>query len=116
MKWTISRGRDTYGYNICSLYVGNKKVTSCKGGGYDMKGTALGDWIAQEFQEVLKDSDLTGYYGHYKNDETGAITLDGGCGWNCMVRILEEVCKFALDWAGDTRNHDFYICRERDGE
>lgn len=41
-KWTISRGRDTYGYNICSLYVDGKKVSGCSGGGYDMMGTCLG--------------------------------------------------------------------------
>ena len=52
-KWTVSRGRDTYGYNICSLWIDGQKVSSCNGGGYDMKGTALGDWMALEFKDKL---------------------------------------------------------------
>lgn len=52
-KWTVSRGRDTYGYNICSLWVNDKKVSSCNGGGYDMKGTALGYWMKTAFQDEL---------------------------------------------------------------
>lgn len=72
-KWTVSRGRDTYGYNICSLYVDGHKVSSCNGGGYDMQGTALGDWIAGAFSdELLKlnipmsnrnGQEITEYYG-----------------------------------------------------
>jgi hypothetical protein len=52
-KWTVSRGRDTYGYNICSLYVDGQKVSACNGGGYDMKGTALGNWIARAYADRL---------------------------------------------------------------
>lgn len=54
-KWTVSRGRDSYGYNICTLRVDGQKVSSCNGGGYDMKGTSLGDWVARAFTaELLK--------------------------------------------------------------
>ena len=42
-KWTVSRGRDSYGYNIVTLRVDGDKVSSCNGGGYDMKGTCLGN-------------------------------------------------------------------------
>lgn len=52
-KWGVSRGRDSYGYNICSLYVDGIKVSSCNGGGYDMKGTALGNWVASVFAKRL---------------------------------------------------------------
>lgn len=52
-KWTISRGRDTYGYNICSLWVDDKKVESCNGGGYDMPGECLSSWIKSEFKDQL---------------------------------------------------------------
>jgi len=52
-KWTVSRARDTEGYNICSLYVDGQKVSSCNGGGYDMKGTALGNWIARAYADRL---------------------------------------------------------------
>ena len=72
-KRTVSRGRDTYGYNICSLYVDGHKVSSCNGGGYDMQGTALGDWIARIFKDDLlkleipmsrrNGQDVQEYYG-----------------------------------------------------
>jgi hypothetical protein len=52
-KWTVSRARDTYGYNVCTLYVDGKKVAQCNGGGYDMEGTVLGLWIARQFRDPL---------------------------------------------------------------
>ena len=86
-KWTVSRGRNTYGYNICSLYVNGKKVTSCNGGGYDMKGTCLGDWIEKEFQEEVKKLDPKKFYGLMEYD--GKMIVDGACGFNSMERIVE---------------------------
>lgn len=53
-KFGTSRGRDTYGYTICSLYVDGHKVASCNGGGYDMKGTALGRYIARTYAARLR--------------------------------------------------------------
>lgn len=52
-KWTISRGRDTYGYNICSLLVDGYKKASCIGGGYDMQGTSFANWLNDEYQDRL---------------------------------------------------------------
>lgn len=52
-KWGTSRGRDTYGYTICTLYTDGSKVSSCNGGGYDMKGTALGRYIARAYADRL---------------------------------------------------------------
>jgi len=52
-KWGVSRGRDTYGYNLCTLYVDGTKVARCNGGGYDMEGTVLGDYIASAYPERL---------------------------------------------------------------
>lgn len=52
-RWTMSRGRDTYGYNICSLWVDGRRVSACNGGGYDMKGTALGNFIASRYADRL---------------------------------------------------------------
>lgn len=60
-KWSVSRGRDTYGYNICSLYVDGRKVASCNGGGYDMKGTCFGIFLEKHFADrlrKLKESDM----------------------------------------------------------
>lgn len=52
-KWTTSRAQETAGYNICSLYADGVKMASTCGGGYDMKGTAYGDFIQDEYQERL---------------------------------------------------------------
>lgn len=93
-KWTISRGRDTYGYNICSLYVNGKKVSSCNGGGYDMSGVCISDWMEKEFQDGLKALDAEKYYGLRKYDDGDDVMyVDGACGFSSMERILE-----ALGW------------------
>ena len=52
-KWGVSRGRDSYGYTTCYLHVDGRKVSGCNGGGYDMKGTALGHWVDRKFQDQL---------------------------------------------------------------
>ncbi len=61
IRWSVSRGRDTYGYNICSLWVDGVKVASCNGGGYDMVGTVLGSYIAKNYADRLKS--LKASYG-----------------------------------------------------
>lgn len=87
-KWTVSRGRDSYGYNICSLYVDGRKVSSCNGGGYDMQGTCLGDFIARKYADRLnklkinktakyKDGHLYGLSYHDPNYDPGKATIEG---------------------------------------
>lgn len=72
-KWTVSRGRETYGYNICTLYVDGINVGRCLGGGYDMQGTLLAQWLvtawqtdlltlfASDFTKLETDSDVRTY-------------------------------------------------------
>ena len=57
-RWSISRGRDTYGYNICSLWVDGYKVAACNGGGYDMEGTVFAIWIESNFQKRLNKLEI----------------------------------------------------------
>lgn len=45
VTWTVSRGRDTYGYNIVTLRERGDVVARCNGGGYDMRGTVFADWL-----------------------------------------------------------------------
>jgi len=114
-RWTISRGRDTEGYNICTLYANGKKAAHCNGGGYDMRGTCLADWLASECPGGIKrlpanygSSDYdNGYYGgyyglHHRNTKTGKrqrrntgphcqTTLDGACGWESISRIMDRL-------------------------
>lgn len=106
-RWTVSRGRDTYGYNICTLYIDGVKVSSCNGGGYDMQGTCLAEWLQEIAIEELKHlttnygsstPDRKGYYGlSYRNSKTKkrqrrfskdcTVSLDGGCGFSSIERI-----------------------------
>lgn len=55
LRWGTSRGRDTYGYTTCRLVDDRgKKWGGCSGGGYDLRGTALGIWIEQAFADELR--------------------------------------------------------------
>lgn len=108
-----SRGKDTYGYALVTLYHDGVKISSCNGGGYDMAGTVLGEWIKKNFSAKLKKfssnygtgDTVKGFYGlvFYKDDgkrvhEYGKdvkVSVDGACGWSAMMRIL-EACGWTL--------------------
>tara|TARA_R110001599_G_scaffold286765_1_gene489265 strand:+ start:490 stop:975 length:486 start_codon:yes stop_codon:yes gene_type:complete len=52
-RWSTSRARETYGYNVCTLFVNGIKKGSTCGGGYDMKGTALAEFLENAYQDRL---------------------------------------------------------------
>lgn len=62
IRWGTSRGRDSYGYTTCSLRNHRgQRVAACNGGGYDMRGTVVGNWIAATFPKelcALKESEM----------------------------------------------------------
>lgn len=92
IKWTVSKGRNTYGYNIVTLYdTSSRKRFRTSGGGYDMVGTVFGDWLESEYQEqLLANRDkVTALYG--AAFRTDRISLDGACGLECMVSIAEAI-------------------------
>ena len=116
-----SKARDSYGYNIVTLYRGLRRETSCNGGGYDMKGTCLGQFmgkhVADYFPGILKLKS-TEYYGldfydsikrkyrkHYRPEYS--LCLDGGCGLSSMEKILNAL-GLCLKFRGETRNDAFY--------
>lgn len=93
-KWSVSRGRDTYGYNIVTLRLNSKKVSSCNGGGYDMTGACLGNWITYAFKDELSkfkfdEKGKSEFYGLNKYDNN--IYCDGACGFSSMEAILKEL-------------------------
>jgi hypothetical protein len=117
LSWATSRGRDTFGYNIARLdsRATGRRYRTC-GGGYDMIGTVLGEWLESEHQDRLRAiadragsyySKTGGYhshrtadgrgpdfaylYGMTRNDDTGAVTLDGGCGRSSMECIAQAL-------------------------
>lgn len=113
IKWTVSHGRETYGYNICSLYVDGIKTASCNGGGYDMEGTVLGDYIANQFQNELKHIDTSSFYGLSKNKE-GIIYIDGACGWRSVNRIIEALGLELTHLSYKTNgNNKFYLLENK---
>lgn len=108
ISWSISRGRETDGYNICRLDDSDTgKRFRCMGGGYDMTGTVFGEWLQETYQERLagirqlaaaRYSDgkrirndapeaLYGMVDHVG----GRVSVDGACGISSMERIAKEI-------------------------
>lgn len=109
LSWSISKGRNTYGYNICRLDSHDSgKRYRCMGGGYDMTGTVVADWLVAEHQDKLQALICTlelapvnnytqpfsgyltasGLYGLTVRPD-GSVTVDGACGIECVIRIAE---------------------------
>ena len=106
IKNSISKGRDTYGYNIVSLWDGDIKYSTC-GGGYDMLGAVFGRWLKANYIEQLKE--LTPYDEQYSMDfwkehgyqpqqenyglfsRNGNLSLDGACGLECMILLANKM-------------------------
>lgn len=109
LSWSISKGRETYGYNIARLDdATTKKRFKCMGGGYDMIGTCFGNWLAETYQERLlaikekafrvwsaqldKHVDTSeSLYGMTHYSDKNVIDLDGGCGIQSMIKIAEAI-------------------------
>jgi hypothetical protein len=54
ITWGTSRGRDTYGYTVCSLRYNGRLIARCNGGGYDMRGTVIGNFVTWAFGPELR--------------------------------------------------------------
>jgi hypothetical protein len=103
LKWTTSRARDTYGYNIVTLTDSDTgKKYRATGGGYDMTGTVVGEWLAGAADpddapatindRTRNDSGLYGMTTHRSPKMTRTwVTLDGGCGLQSMRTIAEAI-------------------------
>lgn len=122
ISWSTSRGQSTYGWNICRLddRETDKRYRTC-GGGYDMIGTVLGQWLEDKYQDRLRSigmragsyfskaggyqshriteggslpygrPDPSYFYGMTRNDDTGAITIDGACGRTTVLTIADAI-------------------------
>lgn len=127
-KWTVSRGRDTYGYNICSLWIDGQKVSSCNGGGYDMQGTALANWMEDEFQEQIRKlqahygsgDNNKGFYGlsfynakthksqHRFSKHVDRACLTGACGFSSIEEILNAI-GYKLEYIHGEKDITIYL-------
>jgi len=116
------RGRDTYGWTLVTLTdPSTGKRYRARGGGYDMIGSALGDFIEDRYQNRLRtlakpSASKTGkhiyhseglLYGMLRDNDTGAVMLDGGCGISAMKSIAAQIglsCEGTFRRRGKRRN------------
>lgn len=108
VTWGTSRGRDTYGYTLCTLRENGSIKAKCNGGGYDMRGSVFAEWLEKEYQDTLRArlrhktnyiyrkgdalrprKTRNSFYGSTLYADTGEIKLDGGCGFSSIQRIAE---------------------------
>lgn len=126
IKHSVSKGRNTYGYNLVTLRDGKSRYSTC-GGGYDMIGTVFGDWLYSCYKERLKalkpciysDSEFEeNYYGLIAfEDNPEEFYLDGGCGLSSMLEIAEKIglrVKCVHDCV-KCRTAIWVVCDERGG-
>jgi hypothetical protein len=109
ISWTVSRGRETYGYNICRLedYEIGQRYRAV-GGGYDMVGTVFADWLVDCYQDRLTEiSDRASsvwcngsrlrndapdaLYGMTYNEADKRVLVDGACGLDSVRRIADAI-------------------------
>ena len=133
ISWSVSRGQDTYGYNICRLddVRTGKRYRTC-GGGYDMIGSVLGEWLEDRFQEELRAlvADLPKqkyggtsymqiseeinpkYYGLTISPD-GKVCLDGACGVSSMQQIGRAL-GLNFQWLCNRKGHTtgYFISKE----
>ena len=122
LSWSVSRGRDTYGYNICRLDSRSGHRYRCSGGGYDMVGKVFGDWLQSEHQLELRElvADLPkvpygsttwlqiaedvnpSFYGLTIRPDDGLVILDGACGLSSMQRIARAL-GLSVQWDGNKK-------------
>lgn len=114
VKWTVSRGRETFGYNIVTLTdTTTGKRYRCNGGGYDMVGTVFGQWLQDVHADALAEiagqahiirpltgdrieqdygRSLYGMTASYKDTARPVhIYLDGACGFESMRTIAKAI-------------------------
>lgn len=102
IRWSTSRGQDTYGYTICTV-VGEGLKGRCMGGGYDMLGTSFAHVIMQAypayFDGTIQHSDETikSFYG-MRRTSSGGFYLDGACGVDCVERVCKELIGVKVRW------------------
>jgi hypothetical protein len=54
VRWGRSRARETRGWLTCTLREEGRRVSACNGGGYDLLGTVLGDWVVARLGVALR--------------------------------------------------------------
>ena len=112
-RWSISKGYNTYGYNICSLWYAGIKVASCNGGGYDMQSTSISNFINLYFQDRLNSIPTEKFeYGLYKNVD-GNNYISYGIGVNAINKIIQHCAmSVRINEVKVKRHYETYIIIE----
>lgn len=111
IKWGVSRGAATQGYTTCSLRENGARKAYCNGGGYDMRGTVFGEWLAANYRERLIASHVQSMYGAAVRD--GELHVDGSCGFSCMSDLAEAI-GLTVRLVDGGRNLDTIIVTEKE--
>lgn len=100
-----SKARDTYGYPTVTLKDEQGRRFKCMGGGYDMFGTVLAEWLQAAYPDkaarlasrayyTYTDHSLMvndrGLYGVYHDTEKGTVRIDGAVGQTTVERLAKE--------------------------
>lgn len=121
--WTTSRGRDTYGYNLLTLRQGGERVARQCGGGYDMTGAAVADWMGERYPVRLAQlarthagatySKAEGYkvkeraeglfYGLTYYPDNDSASFDRACGLESVKAVLLAL---GLEFCDPSSNFD----------
>ena len=112
LTWSISKAKDTYGYNrLTALDLTTGKKYVAVGGGYDMTGTVIGELVSDKLQAHLMMlqphatvSNINGYrnttasdsfYGLTHDMRDGTAYVDGACGLSAVEKII-KACGYRL--------------------
>jgi hypothetical protein len=137
IRWSTSRGRDTYGYNICTVTDQETgKKYRCNGGGYDMLGTSVGNWLQDRYQTELlaishraysryteagegsswhREGNENGLYGMCYYVHGNRVVLEGACGLSSMETIAKAIgIKLQRTYEGKYNRTTGYIVKAAD--
>jgi len=108
-KWS------TRGYGNSKILNGAGNILGKAGGcGYDRYGTALGNAIMELFPEAVAKlakrecrgkrrnyKQASNFYGLFYDSLNDKAWIDGGCGSDCVRKILNKI-GFSLEYVGDS--------------
>lgn len=125
-RWSVSRSD---GYNVLTISEGGTRYATARGGGYDMTGAALADWLEARYPVRLaqlaaeragsrwskatgeRTEDRAGLYGLTYHTDDHRASLDGACGVSSVCAVMEAL---GLSFTEDNGNWSKRTGRRRD--